>query len=389
MAASLHLHGRLSLIKCLIPFKSHHCPPALSPPYTTYCTSLLLPQILIPPFSTSAKLKLKFKSKRSLARYVQLNGFSAVTPSSYSFTDVSDAYLSVNIRCQKQDAEALSEALLSFGASSAYMDDLSDFGDLEEIGITSIFPQDASVETCMSEAASSICLEYNPSYDISFGKQCDWVANVQKSFQPTKVTDGLWVVPAWRDPPDMQATNIILDPGLAFGTGEHPTTKLCLLFLHKNIKGEEHVLDYGTGSGILGIAALKMGATLSLGLDIDPHAVTAARQNASLNSIDPSRIPLYLVSSKNDSASPDGKVNNLDSRKGEFDIIIANILLNPLMELAEDIISYGKPGSIIGLSGILTEQVPQIEEAYSKYLDAISLSEMDGWACLHGIKKRR
>jgi ribosomal protein L11 methylase PrmA len=103
-----------------------------------------------------------------------------------------------------------------------------------------------------------------------------------------------------------------------------------------------------------------MGATLSVGLDIDPHAVTSAHQNASLNSIDPSRMPLYLVSSKNGSASPDGKVNELDSRKGEFDIIIANILLNPLMQLAQDIISYGKPGSIIGLSGILTEQVIDI-----------------------------
>jgi ribosomal protein L11 methylase PrmA len=103
-----------------------------------------------------------------------------------------------------------------------------------------------------------------------------------------------------------------------------------------------------------------MGAALSVGLDIDPHAITAARQNASLNSTDPSKMPLYLVSSKNGSASPDVTAHDLDSRKGKFDIVIANILLNPLMELAEDIISYGKPGSIIALSGILTEQVINI-----------------------------
>lgn len=103
-----------------------------------------------------------------------------------------------------------------------------------------------------------------------------------------------------------------------------------------------------------------MGAALSVGLDIDPHAMTSARQNASLNSTDPSKMLLYLVSSNNGSASPDATVHDLDSRKGEFDIIIANILMNPLMELAEVIVSYGKPGSVIGLSGILTEQVINI-----------------------------
>ncbi|KAJ3698862.1 hypothetical protein LUZ61_002567 [Rhynchospora tenuis] len=380
MAASIH--SRLSLLKHLIPFKSHHCT-LLSPLHTTYSTSPSPPQILIPPVSTLAR----FKSKRSFAHSVQSNGVSALTSSSSSVTDVASDYLSVNIRCQKQDAEALSEALLSFGASSAYMEDLSDFEDLDEISITSIFPQDARVGTCISEAASSICLEYSPSYDISVCKQCNWTSYVQESFQPTKVIDGLWVVPTWREPPDLQSTNIILDPGLAFGTGEHPTTKLCLLLLHKLIKGGEHVLDYGTGSGVLGIAALKMGAALSVGLDIDPLAVTSARQNASLNSIDPSRMPLYLVSSNSGLASPDATVHDLVSRKGEFDVIIANILLNPLLELAEDIVSYGKPGSVIGLSGILSEQVPEIEERYSNYLDGISLSEMDGWACLKGIKK--
>ncbi|KAJ4754529.1 Ribosomal protein L11 methyltransferase [Rhynchospora pubera] len=385
MTASLH--GRLSLLKHLIPFKSHHSS-LLSPLHTTYSTSLppdSPPQILIPPVSTLSR----FKTKPSFARSVQLNGVSAFTSESdtSSITDVASDYLSVNIRCQKQDAEALSEALLSFGACSAYMDDLSDFGDLDEISITSIFPQDARVGTCITEAASSICLEYSPSYDISVCRQCDWASYVQESFQPTKVIDGLWVVPTWTEPPDLQSTNIILDPGLAFGTGEHPTTKLCLLLLYKLIKGGEHVLDYGTGSGVLGIAALKMGAALSVGLDIDPHAVTSARHNASLNSINPSRMPLYLVSGKSGLASPDATVDDLVSRKGQFDIIIANILLNPLMELADDIVSYGKPGSIIGLSGILSEQVPQLEERYSKYLDGISLSEMNGWACLRGIKK--
>nr|XP_029116682.1 uncharacterized protein LOC105061567 isoform X2 [Elaeis guineensis] len=277
------------------------------------------------------------------------------------------SYLSVRIRCMKRDVDTLSEALLCFGASSASVDELSNCEELDEIWITSIFPDGQDVDACVSAATGSIGLNYKPNYEISVGEQCDWVTNVQEVFHPTEVTDGLWIVPRWRNPPDLQATNIILDPGMAFGTGEHPTTKLCLLLLHRLIKGGEHFLDYGTGSGILGIAAVKMGVTLSVGIDIDPQAVASARQNIALNDIDSNRMLVYLVPSKaslpyfnsRTQENPEEKTLydlELGAAKENFDIVIANILLNPLMELAEDIVTYGKPDAIIGLSGVLSEQ---------------------------------
>ncbi|XP_020081883.1 uncharacterized protein LOC109705559 [Ananas comosus] len=295
--------------------------------------------------------------------------------------DVSAPFYSAHIRCRKRDAEALSEALMCFGANCISMDELSDHGDHDEICLTSIFPDGQDVSACISNAASSVGLDYVPNYEVSMGKQCDWVTNAQESFHPIEVINGLWIVPKWRDPPDPQATNILLNPGLAFGTGEHPTTKLCLLLLHEAIKGGEHFFDYGTGSGVLGIAALKMGAAMSAGIDIEPQAVTSARENISLNGIESSKMSVYLVPSKVNSP-------NIDSAKGKFDIVIANILMNPLMELAEDIVSYGKPEAVVGVSGILCEQVLQIKEVYSQYLDNIWVSEMEGWACLRGTKKR-
>ncbi|WOL15168.1 hypothetical protein Cni_G23949 [Canna indica] len=306
------------------------------------------------------------------------------------------SYLSVRIGCLKRDADMLSEALLCFGANSASMDESGDSHDSDEIWITCTFAEYQDVHTSISHSIASIGLNYVPKYEISAGKDCDWVKDVQGTFHPIEVAAGLWIVPKWREPPDLQATNIILDPGMAFGTGEHPTTKLCLMLLHRILHGGEQYLDYGTGSGVLGIAALKMGASSSVGIDIDPQAIVSARQNIALNDIDSSKMSVYLVPSETSSSYSDEETNTnperrnlleLKSSKGKFDIVIANILLNPLMELAEDIISYAKPGANIGLSGILSEQVQQIKDIYSKYLDDISVSEMEGWACLHGTKK--
>ncbi|PKA52579.1 hypothetical protein AXF42_Ash001560 [Apostasia shenzhenica] len=243
---------------------------------------------------------------------------------------------SVRIRCSKDVTDTLSEALLCFGASSVSMDDKSSSD--------------------------------NPS---------------EETFVPIEIKNGLWIVPKWRCAPVQDATNIILNPGLAFGTGEHPTTKLCLLLLHGMIKGGEKFLDYGTGSGVLGIAALKMGAELSIGIDVDPQAVTAARQNCALNEIRSDKMRVYLVSQSHNSSN-----NELSFEKEKFDIVIANILLNPLLDLAHDIVSFGKPGAVIAVSGIISEQIQQIKECYSVYLENILVAEMDGWACVHGIKMK-
>ncbi|PUZ65365.1 hypothetical protein GQ55_3G217600 [Panicum hallii var. hallii] len=322
------------------------------------------------------------------------------TPSSSAAagSDLSAPYLSVRIRCRKQDAEVLSEALLCFGASSVTVDDIADAGNLDEISITSIYADGEDVDSSVSSAASSAGLNYSPVYETSVGKQGDWVATVQEAYESTEVADGLWVVPKWRSPPDPQATNIIINPGLAFGTGEHPTTKLCLLLLREVIKGGEHVLDYGTGTGVLGIAALKMGAALATGIDIDPEAITSASENLLLNGLRSNQMPVFLVpmnaqpsSFPNavDKSEENKLINNPDlkSSRGTYDVVAANILLNPLLELVEDIVGYAKPGGVVAISGILEEQVPKVKDVYSTYLYSVSVSEMDGWACLQGTRR--
>lgn len=313
-------------------------------------------------------------------------------------SDLSAPYLSVRIRCRKEDAEVLSDALLCFGASSVTVDDIADAGNLDEISIISIYADGEDVDSSVSSAASSAGLNYSPVYETSVGKHCDWVATVQETCESTKVADGLWVVPKWRTPPDPQATNIIINPGLAFGMGEHPTTKLCLLLLREVIKGGEHVLDYGTGTGVLGIAALKMGAALATGIDIDPQAITSASENLILNGLHSNQMPVFLVpmnaqpsSFPNavDKSEENKLINNPDlkSSRGTYDVVAANILLNPLLELVEDIVGYAKHGGVVAISGILEEQVPKVKDVYSTYLDSISVSKIDGWACLQGMRR--
>ncbi|KAK1280401.1 hypothetical protein QJS04_geneDACA014276 [Acorus gramineus] len=307
-------------------------------------------------------------------------------------------FVSVRIRCDSRVADTLSEALICFGASSASMDELDSSESNEETFITSLFVDEQDVQNCILYAAQSIGLHDIPHYEARNGEHYDWLKNVQDSFHPVEVTNGLWIVPEWRTPPDPHAKNIILNPGLAFGTGDHPTTKLCLLLLNESIKGGECILDYGTGSGILGIAALKLGAAFSVGVDIDPQAITSAHQNIVLNKIEPDKMRLYLVSHQgapispdegtcNDKEEPSSCSSGLNIRRGKFDIVIANILLNPLVELAKDIVAYAKPGAIIGLSGIITDQVLQVEKHYLQFLDGIRVSEMDGWVCLSGTRK--
>ncbi|XP_050370942.1 uncharacterized protein LOC126788951 [Argentina anserina] len=307
-------------------------------------------------------------------------------------------FQSVNIRCQRHVSDMLQDALLCFGASSTSVDQDDDADeDSDEICITSIFPDGEDVDTCISHAAGSISLNEIPPYEVTIGEQYDWIKKTQESFHPVEISEGLWIVPSWKTSPNAQAKNIILNPGLAFGTGEHPTTRLCLLLLHGLIKGGEQFMDYGTGSGILAIAAIKFGAALSVGIDIDPQAITSARQNATLNNIGPEQMQLYLVPSENCSTwtAPCENMKERSSSGGvaisetdKYDVLIANILLNPLMDLADQIVSYAKPGATIGLSGILSEQLPSLMERYSQFLEDVSTTEMDGWVCVHGRKKQ-
>ncbi|KAF2287368.1 hypothetical protein GH714_039757 [Hevea brasiliensis] len=311
-----------------------------------------------------------FSSVRSCTSLAASHDTSATTDSS--------AYLSVRIRCPKEVADMFSEALLCFGASCTSIDEQDDCESSHEIHIDSVFPQFQDVDVCLSQAADSIGLKEIPAYEVKMGEQCDWIQKTQESFHPLEVTEGLWIVPEGRSPPDVGATNIILNPGLAFGTGEHSTTKLCLLLLRGLIKGGEFFLDYGTGSGILAIAALKFGASLSVGIDVDPQAITSASRNAALNDIRPETMELRLVSNKTCTSLMNEGTNEAVKEQStygmgpvseteKYDVVIANILLNPLLELADHIVSYAKPGAVVGLSGILSEQVYSKMAGYSQF----------------------
>jgi len=196
----------------------------------------------------------------------------------------------------------------------------------------------------------------------------DWVAKSREQFGPIRVSAHLWIVPTWRAPPEPEAINLVLDPGLAFGTGSHPSTRLCLQWLERSIAGGETVLDYGCGSGILAIAALKLGALRAVGVDIDPDAVTAARANARRNGVAgeffEGRAPLTFTA----------------------DVVIANILANPLKVLAPMLASRCRRGGQIALSGILSDQASDVQSCYSPWIAFAPPAEAEGWVCLSGVK---
>ncbi|KAK9152833.1 hypothetical protein Sjap_000313 [Stephania japonica] len=341
----------------------------------------------------------KLGSNRPLSSFTQFPNISTTITTTASLTNhnnnasITSAYQFVRIHCRRDVADVLSEALLCFGANSASIDESENRDENEEICLSSIFTECQDVGDCIWHAADSIGLEKIPRYEVVTDEDCDWIQKTQESFHPVEVTEDLWIVPQWMIPPDARATNIILNPGLAFGTGDHPTTKLCLLLLCGSVKGGELFLDYGTGSGILVIAAQKLGASLSVGIDTDTQAITSAYQNATLNNIGPEEMKLFLVPSTDapelgrkrgneESESSNGDV--FLAEKEKYDIVIANILLNPLLELADQIVAYAKPGGIVGLSGILCEQVSTITDTNDRRLDEMSAETPCSYICHSG-----
>ena len=191
----------------------------------------------------------------------------------------------------------------------------------------------------------------------------------QRQFAPIRAGERLWIVPTWHEAPDAGAVNIVLDPGAAFGTGSHPTTRLVLGWLEREVRGGETVLDYGCGSGILAIAAMKLGAARAVGVDIDPLALEAARYNASANAVAldvlPADAPLVL----------------------EADLTVANILANPLRMLAPLLASHTRPGGRLALSGILAAQAGEVMAAYAPFFDMAAAGAEGDWVCLAGTRR--
>jgi ribosomal protein L11 methyltransferase len=201
----------------------------------------------------------------------------------------------------------------------------------------------------------------------------DWVRLTQSQFAPIQIGERIWVVPSWHETPtDPNAICLAVDPGLAFGTGSHPTTHLCLLWLEQQSHLQnKSLLDYGCGSGILAIAAKKLGCNPVVGTDIDPQAMVAARSNAEINAVDISF------------ALPDDAVPMLGA-EARYDIVMANILANPLQVLAPALVQRIRPGGQIVLSGVLSRQANEVIATYSQWLTLSVWKESDGWVCLSG-----
>lgn len=200
--------------------------------------------------------------------------------------------------------------------------------------------------------------------------QEDWVRLTQSQFDPIEISDRLWIVPSWHTPEQIEGrVNLVLDPGLAFGTGSHPTTALCLRWLSQHPVEQQDVLDYGCGSGILGIAALKLGAAQAIGVDIDPQAVESTRYNATNNGVVmPCGLPNFALA------------------KRQFPVVVANILSNPLKVLAPALCEHVAPNGHLVLSGVLARQAEDVIAHYAQWMNISVWAEREGWVCLHGQK---
>jgi ribosomal protein L11 methyltransferase len=304
------------------------------------------------------------------------------------------AWNSVAIETDNAHAEALGDALLELGALSTDIHDAASGTDREQLlfdepgepsekiwfasELTALFNEDVDIASTVKAAATAAGLPCPPSYRVTKVEEQDWVRMTQSQFAPIRISARLWIVPSWHQVPDPSAINLILDPGLAFGTGSHPSTQLCLAWLDETLRGGEDVLDYGCGSGILAIAALKLGAGHVVGIDIDPQAVAASRENAAINHCDETKAEFS-----------DTHVADRAGREvgGGVDVVVANILANPLIVLAPLLMRATRKGGHIALSGILTGQAEDVMQVYRQWFDIHITREQAGWALLTGTRK--
>ena len=292
---------------------------------------------------------------------------------------------SLRIHVDSKAAEPLSDALIEAGALSVSLED-ADAGTVDETPLfgepdhptAELWPHsiavvlldaDADAAAILAAAAHQAGIPAPTDYTIETVGEQDWVRLTQSQFDPIPISPRLWIVPTWHEAPDPHATNLKLDPGLAFGTGSHPTTRLCLRWLDAHLQGGETLLDYGCGSGILAIAAARLGAARVDGVDIDSQAVAASRDNAALNDV-----PAHFCLPG-------------ELAPAQYDIVVANILTNPLKGMAPLLTGRTRSGGRLVLSGILAEQA---EEVMAVYRDGIDFDppEVDaGWVRLAGVKR--
>ena len=303
------------------------------------------------------------------------------------------SWLNLVLHMPRDQADAFGDALMELGAISINVEDAAEgtaaekpiFGEpgastglWDSCKLTALFLPDADPAGIAREAASVLEFEL-PSLLVETLEDVDWVQQNRDQFQPIKISDRIWIVPTWHHAPDSAAINISLDPGAAFGTGSHPTTRLCLQWLEATLVLAQKslqkplqklsMLDYGTGSGILAIAAMKLGAHHAVGVDIDSQAVEAARYNAQQNNV---AIEFSTTHFTLDYVA---------------DITVANILANPLKVLAPLLASHTQRGGRLALAGILDHQADEIMGIYKPWFDLEVWQRAEGWSCIAGIRQ--
>ena len=292
-------------------------------------------------------------------------------------------WIQIRLDTNSDHATELEDLLLEAGASAVTLQDGKDQPLFEPApGSTPLWHHTVVIglfdaHTDMDEVVSILKHQYQrepfPNHKIEIVEDKDWEREWMTHFVPMQFGTRLWVCPSWKEVPEPDSVNLMLDPGLAFGTGTHPTTALCLEWLEK--QGdlcEKSIVDYGCGSGILAITALLLGAKCVTGVDLDPQALTATIDNAERNNIAPEKLQVFLPEK-----APREKV----------DIVLANILAGPLVQLAPTLATYLEPGGKIALSGILSEQTDSIVTTYSEWFDLEPVVHNDDWILVTGTRR--
>jgi ribosomal protein L11 methyltransferase len=287
----------------------------------------------------------------------------------------------LNLQLKSQDIDAISDALHELGAVAVTLRDAEDNPIFEppvgttplweQTQVTGLFDASRDLEAVIAELEQQFGEGFVVQWQEEALPEVDWERAWMDDFEPMQFGKRLWIVPSWHDAPDDSAANIQLDPGLAFGTGTHPTTALCLEWLDAHPPQGQLVIDYGCGSGVLAIAALKLGAERAWGIDNDPQALVASGENAIKNHLE-EKLELFRP----------------EAMPGlQADLVIANILANPLKELAPRLAQLVKPGGHIILSGILREQAQELNELYSQWFEMAPIAHKEDWVRLEGVKK--
>ncbi|HDI3163173.1 50S ribosomal protein L11 methyltransferase [Vibrio cholerae] len=291
-------------------------------------------------------------------------------------------WIQIKLNATNDNAEAIGDMLMEeTGAVSVTFLDAKDTPVFEPLpgetrlwgdtDVVALYEADMDTSLILQQIKASNMLAEGFAHKVEQVEDKDWEREWMDNFHPMQFGRRLWICPSWREVPDPQAVNVMLDPGLAFGTGTHPTTALCLEWLDNLDLSGKTVIDFGCGSGILAIAAIKLGAAKVIGIDIDPQALLASKDNAARNGVE-DQIEVYLPKDQ-----PEVLV---------ADVVVANILAGPLRELSPIIKGLLKPGGQLAMSGILDTQAESVAEFYRDDLELDPIAEKSEWCRISGRK---